>query len=116
MSSWPSSLPQKFDQDSFSERPQKNTVRANTSMGPGKIRRRFTAAYITMSGSMLMTPSQLTDFKSFFHTVTKGGSEAFDWQHPIDESQISARFAGVYEVKDRESGDAIVSFSVEVLP
>ncbi|MEX2444509.1 MAG: hypothetical protein WD492_12950 [Alkalispirochaeta sp.] len=116
MSSWPATLPQKFDQESFSERPQNNTVRANTSMGPGKVRRRFTAAYISMSGSMLMTPSQVSEFKSFYHTVTKGGSEAFDWQHPLDGSAISARFSGPYEVLDSESGDVLVTFSVEVIP
>lgn len=116
MSTWPSSLPQKFDADTYTERRPPNTVRTKTDIGPGKTRRRFTAVSSFLSGSMTLTQSQATTFEDFFDTVTQGGSDPFSWTHPRTGVAITAQFHGEYQMEDTEGGDVLTAFSVEVLP
>nr|BDD43790.1 hypothetical protein 10 [Spirochaetaceae bacterium] len=113
---WPASLPQKFDQGTFSERMPSGVVKAKTDIGPGKRRRRFTAVPRYLSGSMTLTPSQVSTFDTFYYTSTKAGADEFTWAHPLTENAINCVFDGEISRVDDEAGDVVVTFTVEVLP
>jgi hypothetical protein len=113
---WPSSLPAKYDQGTFEERWPTGTVRTQTSIGPGKLRRRFTAIPFFMSGSMTLTASQAVDFSTFFYTMTQSGAEPFTWAHPRTGAAIQCEFADEIMLTDTEGGDVLATFSVKVLP
>jgi hypothetical protein len=116
MSSWPVTLPQKYDLGSYNETMKPGIIRVKTDIGPGKTRRRFTAAAQILTGSMTLTTAQLATFETFFMTTTNGGADPFDWTHPRTGVAITAQFYEAPEIQDEEGGGGVVSFAVEVLP
>lgn len=92
MSTWPSTLPQKFAPDSFSLTYGKNTIRSKMSQGSPKSRRQSTLAPQLVTGSMEITAAQFTTFNTFYKTTIYDGADSFDWLHPIDEGAESFMF------------------------
>lgn len=72
MASWPSDLPQEFDQEGFGSGPPDNVLRTPVDAGPQKSRKRFTSAPTPLTGNMIMTNTQLESFKSFLKTIGDG--------------------------------------------
>jgi hypothetical protein len=79
---WPTTLPQLFSSEGFTETPPNTTVATEMDVGPKKIRRRSTVGVSTYSGKMLLTQAQTTIFDTFYRTTTHSGSLSFMFSHP----------------------------------
>ena len=58
MAVWPSSLPQEFLRDGYTEAPTDNVIRFPVTQGPTMGRPRYTRSVIIYKGYMLMTDAQ----------------------------------------------------------
>jgi hypothetical protein len=121
MADWPSTIPQAFIQDSFSETQQGGVIRTTMDTGPAKVRRRFTATSTYWEGYMVMTYSELEIFKTFYETTIAYGSLRFNFPNQYNlastvESRIVIETSGTpFKVRpDGLTQDFQVSFKLEV--
>lgn len=117
--SWPEGLPQRFISDSFSTAMADNRLRSEVDVGPAKMRRRSSRAARPMSGSMLMTTSQLNDvLRPFVETDLGQGILPFMFPDPAGGDPILCRFAadGLPSWTHERPGFWRVSVKFEVLP
>lgn len=115
MTTWPSTLPQSFDSNSFEEGLPDNRLEHDMEYGPPKRRRRTTANVYPLSGTMLLDDTQWAALKTFFKT-TVAEVEAFDFPNPDGGSAISVVFAQAPKRKYRAPGLWRVSLMLEVQP
>lgn len=80
---WPATLPQYLEAQGFENRFPNGVVRQPMDSGPGKARRRFTAAPEHISGSIVLDRQQYAAFKAFWKDTLAMGALKFDWVHPI---------------------------------
>lgn len=119
---WPAELPQKLHRDDFEESLGDNVVRSQTETGPGKVRRRSTAAAGTIDGSMTMTTEQWValvgaDRRSgFFGTTLLSGSLPFIFPDPSGTGTLLCRFASPPARRAVSVDQWSVRLSLEVLP
>ena len=78
---WPPSLPQRPQMDSFSEDEGVIMVRTPMDQGPAKLRRR-SARPSQMQVSFYMTPAQKTTLDNFILNTLRGTAR-FDFTHPL---------------------------------
>ena len=114
---WPSTLPDRFLQQGYSEEFPNTTLRTKMDAGPSKARRRFTAAPVPISGELVLSAAQVEDFKSFYVDILSGGSLPFEWVHPRTRAAASLRFTDQAPKISAESGGYYrVSLNLMVLP
>jgi hypothetical protein len=118
---WPGTLPDSFTKDSFSDTPTSGVIRTEMDSGAPKVRNRFTAVQDIWSGSMIMTTTQITQFKTYFNTTINYGSDRVDFPDQYNlASTREARFlipsgGQPYQIRqDGETNDWLVSFTMEV--
>jgi hypothetical protein len=114
---WPTTLPQLFSEDGFTETSPNTTVATSMDVGPKKIRRRSTVGVRIFSGKMLLTQEQVTIFDGFYKTTTQSGSLSFIFSHPRTAVSTEMWFAaGETPSSSGASGNnAWVSFKLEML-
>jgi hypothetical protein len=91
MAAWPGSLPQ-YMEVGASETKQNTFIRSNPSIGPPKMRRRFSASTRTITGTMLFSASDRATFDTFYDTTLVDGSDAFTFTDPVDLTTQNFRF------------------------
>lgn len=74
---WPIELPQRFRVDGYSEKLSDGRIISKTSAGPGKARRRFSAAVTPVTGAMRLDYAGKSRFERFWREDTRGGVLAF---------------------------------------
>lgn len=115
MSEWPATLPQTFDQTSYSEASPDMVVRTKMDTGPVKIRRRFTAAPYTLSGSMKLTSAQTNTLDTFYTTTINGGANSFTFTHPRKLTTVTCRFTAPPKYAALNQ-DFMATLQFEVMP
>ena len=115
MELWPASLPQTFEQQSYSEKLPNLTIRTSMDTGPAKVRKRFTAAPYPMSGTMRMTRDQTVTLDTFYIETLNGGADPFTFIHPRKGTTLTCRFTTPPDISALDH-DFSVSLSFEVLP
>ena len=83
MLTWPSDLPQHVRQSGFSDTLPDGVLRTKMEAGPGKARRRFSAAARPLACSLLLDRQQLARFDRFVQEETKNGSLPFLMFDPV---------------------------------
>ena len=118
MATWPVSLPQSFLVEGYSEQKTSQVLRSEVSAGPPKQRRRFSAAYINITGRMFMDDAQITTLEAFFENTLFGGSIEFEFPHPRTGETVNVLFpGGVAPVYTRlDSEHYYVDLQLEVQP
>jgi hypothetical protein len=91
---WPAGLPQYLSADGFSEALADNKLESQTDFGPGKSRRRFTANWRMISGTLRCTDDQVDAFEDFYQDTLGGGVDAFLWRDPISQNLSLMKFRG----------------------
>lgn len=118
---WPSTLPQTFQRDSYREQMVSNALIAGFEVGPSGKRRRVTANVFSVSGEMFMTTGDWENMQEFLTEETLSRSLCFGFpaqgvtpQSPAQEWRV---------VIDRPptrqwiaEGFWLVSISLVVLP
>jgi hypothetical protein len=120
---WPASLPQRFLQDpGTSEQPPDVILESQMDAGPPKARRRFTAGFRMVGGSLALTHVQRATLDDFFMNTVQGGALPFDWIHPITSAPATFRFMpqpnGLrYRQKESDVVDLIVAdLQLRIMP
>lgn len=116
MATWPSTLPQEFEEDSYKEVPMDNVIRSSTTSGPPKQRRRFTCTPVEVSGIFIMSLDQLATFDTFYNTTIAGGSLPFTGTHPRTGVTAILRFKEVPSKDPAGNGYYKVSCKMDVMP
>jgi len=115
MSTWPVTLPQTFDQSSYSEDFPEMVIRTKMDTGPDKIRKRFTAAPYNLSGSMKLTSAQTSTLDAFYYTTINAGADSFLFTHPRTLATIICRFLSPPKYRALQYKFE-VSIALEVMP
>jgi hypothetical protein len=90
---WPESLPQRFLQEpGATEQPPDVVLETQMDAGPPKARRRFTAGFRLVGGSIDLTHAQRATLDDFYMNTLQGGALPFDWIHPITSAPATFRF------------------------
>ncbi len=117
---WPTSLPQYVDRDSFSYTLSASSISQGMSTGYDKRRKRFTGQYAVYAVTMNVTNEQADTFEQFFNNNLGYGTEYMDFPDPlfIDDTIEVRLVAGQGDVPYSFTpyGDTdlwILSFSLE---
>ena len=113
--SWPISLQQVLNEDSFSFKGGDTVLRSDTDTGPNKVRRRFTNSIDTMSASINITSAEYTTFINFFDITLNGGVNVFQLNHPITGVLSDWRFIGSYTISSIRGGNFKLGFNLELM-
>lgn len=97
MTTWPTTLPQSFLIDGFSEEGSDNVIRSPVDAGPAKTRRRYTAATRPIKGRMLLTHEQYLVFKEFYEETINDGATEFDMPDDIHDTTMTVKFKDKYQ-------------------
>lgn len=115
---WPSTLPPVPLYDGYSESAPNTTLRTAAATGPAKVRKKSSAMPWQLNFSMMMTDTQIADFKTFVYDTLSGGALRFEMKHPRTGGTVEMRILGnesLFTVAPAGSKWQ-VSFLVEVLP
>jgi hypothetical protein len=119
---WPSTLPQGFLENDYTEAVANNVVRSQMDYGPAKVRRRTSSNPRPVSGSMVMTSTQLAALETFVNTTTLGGSLPFNFPAQRGGGTWLVRFANeglpTWRFHSYNEGETSwqVSLKLEVMP
>ena len=79
---WPPALPQSFEIDGYSVRPNENVIREEMEVGPPKTRRRASVSTVDVTAELKLTESQRAYFDGFYKNVLFHGTRAFRMRDP----------------------------------
>lgn len=118
---WPGSLPQYAETDGLSEKDAPNAVRTAMETGPAKLRRRYTAVFTPIKATLIVDATQRATLKDFFRNTCKGGSQSFDWLHPMTREAATFRWVSPPEFTPLSGGGAGLallraSLDLEIMP
>jgi hypothetical protein len=113
---WPSQLQDFWNEANFGLDAGDTTLRTQMDAGQAKVRRKYTKAIDSFSGSINVTAAQYAVFKTFFNTSLNGGVNTFYFDHPIEETQSVFRFVGSYKLSSLGGGQFLISFVWEEMP
>lgn len=82
MAAWPALLPG-LRTPGFSWAPLGNTMAIEPEVGEPMTRRRFTGDLIDVTGTLLLTLAELTEFRNFWRDTLSHGVDRFDWVDPV---------------------------------
>lgn len=116
MASWPGTLPQYMNAESYSEQPEDGRIRTEMDAGPDFIRRRYSATTTPFSGALNLTKTQVSTLETFYETTLNGGVDAFDWVHPRTGASVEMRFLGRPQYQAYYDDFWQVSLNLEILP
>jgi hypothetical protein len=116
MKSWPATLPQYLILDGQSSGLGDGRVRSQTDSGTPKVRRRFSKVPQPLSGTMIMSYSQLQDFKDFVEEDLAGGSLPFELPSQEDMTTWVVQFADSMPSWSRAGPHFMVKMDLVILP
>lgn len=90
---WPSSLQQLLNQDSFSIALPQSWIESVTDIGPKKRRRRTTQNYEQITCTIWVDTDGYVTFKNFYDVTLDGGVLPFVFINPITQVLTSYRMA-----------------------
>lgn len=118
MDTWPTSLQQLLNADSFQLRFGDNRIRTEMDVGPAKVRARATDATDQYNCSILLDYDQYSDFRDFYKITLGGGVRQFLFNDPMIETPTPVAFRFVEPPDIRPLGGRVFQVSMvwEKLP
>jgi hypothetical protein len=80
---WPSSLPQQFEKDGYSDAFGDNRIATQPDLGPALIRSRISSMPRPITGVMMMDHDQLVRLRQFWRDDTLDGKLPFNFPDPV---------------------------------
>lgn len=116
MVSWPTTLPQELIEDGFEETMQSLIISTDMEVGPPKTRKRLTASFTPIKGSIIVTKDQRAIFLTFFHSTIAGGAIKFTWKHPITGSTVKMKIIGPPKITSLGGDYFKIDMDLHILP
>lgn len=116
METWPVSLQQTLNTDSFSVVFGDTLVKSETDVGPAKIRSRYTDGVDKWSSTILLDYSEYVTFYDFYKTTLNNGALTFAFVNPFTLATDEFRFEGVPSITPLGGRTYKVSMKWERLP
>lgn len=117
---WPPSLPQELRIADHGATFPLGAIRTQMDAGPAKVRKRFTAAPVPHTGSLLVTGTQLQTLWDFWTDSLGMGADEFEWVDPRTGDAAMVRFTEPPRTNPRAPRAAgrywNVTLSIEVMP
>lgn len=113
---WPAQLQDFVNEQSFSLEIGSTTIRSETEIGPGKVRRRFTKSVDKMNVSINLTQALYDTFYTFYDVDLNGGANTFLFNHPISGEQKEMRIMGQPTFSPLGGGNFVVNMTWEIMP
>lgn len=92
--SWPATLQDKLNQESFSVELGDTVLRSDMDIGPAKVRRRTTRPIDVYTCSINLYQTDYSTFMTFFNTYINGGVTPFEFVDPFSGNLTEFRFVG----------------------
>lgn len=92
MDNWPVSLQQKLEVAGFQYMPGNTRVVTAMSVGPAKVRSRFTDAVDVYQCQVTLDFAEVATFKTFYKTTLGNGTLPFLFTDPFTETEETFRF------------------------
>lgn len=89
---WPATVPQAVLIDGYDEPEAEDAIHTDMEVGPPKSRRRATSTPREAKWSILLTPSQFEEFKTFYRTTLVSGTLSFNFTHPVEGGTVVVKF------------------------
>lgn len=115
LSVWPPGLNNTVDQKSYTESLANNITSSDFDIGPPQIRRRSTGAPVPISMSILCTTAQVATFKGFYKDTLISGSQRFEWEMPIEKTDVVMLFNPSAQPSIKPAGGTMYSISLSLL-
>lgn len=113
MDSWPISLQQKLEVAGFQKTLGNTRVSSDTSVGPAKVRSRFTEAIDIYQSQVTLDFSDVPVFETFYKTTISNGSLPFLFVDPLTETEQVFRFSPGQDPVIRPLGGRKFSLSMQ---
>lgn len=95
VASWPITLQQLLNENSFSLEISPQYIESETEFGPKKRRRRTTASLEKISCSIWIDKSEFLTLKNFHDVTLAGGTLPFEFVHPFTGVLTNFRMSGL---------------------
>lgn len=116
MAAWPGSLPSNINVDGAAEQAVNGVLRTQMDAGPDFTRRRYSATPNNISGSLVLSDTDIATLDAFYQTTLNGGSDAFDWTHPRTGASVSMRFLSPPAYRPFSNDLWQAALALEILP
>ncbi|MFQ5954024.1 MAG: hypothetical protein ACE5JZ_03060 [Kiloniellales bacterium] len=117
MVAWPATLPAEPLAVAVSEGFDDSLILTEMDAGPTKRRRRYTARADRLEVTYRMTPTELTNFRTFYGTTTNDGLTTYTMTHPITGNTVTVGIMAPPAIRMVGGGQAYdVSLKLEIQP
>jgi hypothetical protein len=117
MASWPAApFPQEVIETGYSETPPTGVLRTSMDAGPASVRRRSRANVRQITGTLILTISQVATLDTFYVTTINGGVDSFTWVDPKTGVAATMRFVNPPTYTSISGGMFSVKLTLENLP
>ena len=89
---WPTTLPTRFEADSYTESIIDPRLRSSMDRGPAKMRRLTSSFRRKMNGEFILDTVQLGTLQTFIFTTTLGGTLVFTFPNQTGSGTYLVRF------------------------
>lgn len=115
-STWPVSLQQLLNQDSFDLQMGDTTVRSQMDVGLDKVRSRYTDAIDVYTSTINMNMTDYQTLVDFYRTTLNNGVGTFSFNEPLTGDAATWRFANPPEIRPLGGTYFQVTMKWEKLP
>ena len=114
MDTWPVSLQQKLNADSFEKIYGENRVSTDMDVGPAKTRARFTRPVDIFNCEVWLDITEVTTFETFYRTTLGNGTLPFTFTDPLTNATGTFRFAPGSTPSIRPIGNGGTTFKLSM--
>lgn len=114
--SWPGTVNQGVNQDSFSEAPEQNKIAFQPEVGPPMERRRTSVSSNAFSFTSRCTSDEYDALVDFYWDTLLDGTLSFTRNHPRTGISATFRFTDVPKVSQVMGLTYVVSMSMRLMP
>ena len=115
MPAFPSALPLPIA-DTYNEKLPDLVIRSTVDQGPGKVRKRLSAAIREVSFDLKLSLAELDDLIDFFLSDAAGGAISFTMTHPRTLNTETFRFTAPPEITYLSYDLYNVTVNLEMMP
>jgi len=116
MNNWPATLQDKINQSGFRQQFGSTKLRSDNSVGPAKVRRRFTKRIDNYTTTVNLERGEYDTFNNFYDVTLNGGVNTFLFTDPITNLETTYRFVNDPSITIIGGNEFLIQMTWERLP